>query len=388
MRNTFKTLFNALKSKLYILSHFSVVWKDILNIRSKVETNMGGLPYVVEWLKYAQDITPDGGLSAGYSFSRGWLSSYPETTGYTIPTFLDYYHLTNEKEYLNRAIKMADWLISIQMENGAFPGSLISEPLKPIVFNTGQVLQGLTKIYKETQRSNYLESAKRAANWLLKIQDEDGAWRRFTYNNIPHVYHTRVVWPLLELYEIVQNENYFKSSIKNVEWALRNQETNGWFRNNAFDLKSDPYLHTIGYTIEGLIECAILSKNKNWLNSAMKPAETLLDKLRREGCLSATYNADWEATAGYRCLTGEAQITLCWLKLFQINGDKKYFNAARELNNNLKILQEINSGNKGIKGGLKGSHPIWGDYQPFMYPNWVAKFLADTLILEKRLTED
>ena len=49
----------------------------------------------LEWLVAAQDATPDDGISRGYSFAystyfrgRGWQPSYPETTGYIIPTML------------------------------------------------------------------------------------------------------------------------------------------------------------------------------------------------------------------------------------------------------------------------------------------------------------
>ncbi len=60
-----------------------------------------------------------GGVSAGYSLENGWTPPYPETTGYIIPTFIKYSKLVNNKEYLNRAIKMADWEIEIQMKDGA-----------------------------------------------------------------------------------------------------------------------------------------------------------------------------------------------------------------------------------------------------------------------------
>ncbi|NIR46494.1 MAG: hypothetical protein GWN83_21255, partial [Gemmatimonadetes bacterium] len=50
----------------------------------------------VSWIERAQDATPDGGVSRAYSVgwtahanARGWQNSYPETTGYIIPTILD-----------------------------------------------------------------------------------------------------------------------------------------------------------------------------------------------------------------------------------------------------------------------------------------------------------
>ena len=35
-----------------------------------------------------------------------------------------------------------------------------------------------------------------------------------------------------------------------------------------------------------------------------------------------------------------------------------------------------------FSGGVKGSFPVDGDYCRYAYPNWAAKFLADSLMLE------
>jgi hypothetical protein len=43
-------------------------------------------------------------------------------------------------------------------------------------------------------------------------------------------------------------------------------------------------------------------------------------------------------------------------------------------------------GPKGIAGGVAGSYPLWGLYQPFRYISWGCKFFADALLLESRLT--
>jgi rhamnogalacturonyl hydrolase YesR len=280
---------------------------------------------------------------------------------------------------------MADWLISIQLSEGAFQGGFVNEVPKPIVFNTGQVLQGLLNIYKETTLKIYLEAANRAAEWLISIQDKDGAWRAFTYNNVPHVYKTRVSWPLLELHELTSEQKYIRAASKNIEWVLGNQDKNGWFRNNAFDSKTNPFLHTVAYAIEGLLECASLTGNKEWLESAIRPAEALLDEMKLAGTLSGVYNNEWKGTVKYRCLTGEAQMCVCWLRLFQLTGDCKWKDAAQNVSIGLKRLQNTTSDNRGIRGGVKGSHPIWGGYLPFAYPNWAAKFFADALMLEKKL---
>ena len=39
-----------------------------------------------QWLASAQDSQADGGVAGRYRLDRGWTSSYPETTGYIVPT--------------------------------------------------------------------------------------------------------------------------------------------------------------------------------------------------------------------------------------------------------------------------------------------------------------
>jgi hypothetical protein len=75
-----------------------------------------------------------------------------------------------------------------------------------------------------------------------------------------------------------------------------------------------------------------------------------------------------------------------WLRLFEVTGDLRYLNAALKMNEMLKELIPVR-GSRGIVGGLSGSYPVWGRYQPLRYISWGAKFFADALLLEQRLTK-
>ena len=71
------------------------------------------------WLCTAQDASGDGGVAGLYNLLKGWGASYPETTGYIIPTFLHYGHFFNSPEARRRAIRMADWEVDVQLPSGA-----------------------------------------------------------------------------------------------------------------------------------------------------------------------------------------------------------------------------------------------------------------------------
>jgi len=55
------------------------------------------------WLARAQDATGDGGIAGRYRLSSGWSSSYPETTGYAIPTLLTLADVLGDDQYRQRA---------------------------------------------------------------------------------------------------------------------------------------------------------------------------------------------------------------------------------------------------------------------------------------------
>ena len=98
--------------------------------------------------------------------------------------------------------------------------------------------------------------------------------------------------------------------------------------------------------------------------------------------LPGAFNHKWMANETFSCLTGNAQMAIIWLKLYKITRDERLLNAAVKNIEQLKSIQNLASRNDGIRGGIPGSYPIWGDYVNFGYPNWAAKFFADALMLK------
>src|SRR5207244_4170744 len=138
----------------------------------------------IEWLRRAQDATPDGGLSRGYSLvrhshygRRGWQPCYPETTGYIIPTLYAAARRLGRAELAVRAERAAQWEIEIQLPTGAVRGGAIGERESPAVFNTGQVLLGWLTAFDETGQGSFADAARRAARYLVATLDPDGHWR-------------------------------------------------------------------------------------------------------------------------------------------------------------------------------------------------------------------
>jgi uncharacterized protein YyaL (SSP411 family) len=386
-RGITSVLRDVFRYRLFVPAHLRIYLEDTWNVRRSDASSRESLDAAMQWLARAQDVA-GGGVAAYYSFASGWSAPYAETTGYIVCTMFDYYRLTKLEAYRDRAIRMSDWELKMQLPDGAFPGGHSGPSARPIVFNTGQVLQGLVRAYIETKDERYRSAARKAGDWLADIQEPDGSWRRHTYRDTVHTYHTRVAWPLHQLYQISGDERHAKAADMNLHWALGMQQPNGWFRNNALYLQTDHALtHSIAYAIEGLLEAGILTSNKSYVAAARKASDVVLEIFRSTGGLQASYDGQWTSPDGYACVTGNAQMAIVWLRLFEITQDERYARAALDMNAMVRALQNTTSSHAGIRGGIKGSDPICGGYMPMCYLNWATKFFADALILEARLRQ-
>ena len=354
------------------------------------------LHLLLRWIFDAQ--RPDGGVAAYYSLLTGYSESYPEVTGYIIPTLYDaaqqeFKHkakLINAKLINNdRAVAAAEratrWLLALQMSDGAFPAGLHGSEARASVFNTGQILQGLVRAQAETHRAETLEAACRAADWLIKIQQPDGSWSGpGAYQNSPHTYYSMVAWALAQLSAHRADHRYAIAAGKNLDWVLSYFQPNGWI--DGINLRGHPnYLHFIAYVLQGVLECGLLLRRNDAIEAVARSAWALLRRFETNKFLYGAYESDFKNGQRFTCLTGNAQMSCVWLRLYEQTDDLRYLNAALKMNEMLKEFLPAR-GAKGVVGGVSGSYPIWGRYQPLRYISWGCKFLADALLLEQRLS--
>jgi hypothetical protein len=368
-------------------NHARLVFEDLFRRasgpRHEHQVHLQG---AIDWLCCAQDVrdglSDAGGVSAGWSFEDGWLPSYPETTGYIIETFIAAAAVLEQPELIERAVRMVDWELSIQLADGAFPGHFGEAGSQPVIFNTGQIMHGMVAGYTQLGRDDCLEAAVRAGHWLRKQQDDDGCWRRFEHNNVPHVYNTRGTWALLATGLLAGDAELVASAKRNLEWALSQQTASGWFASNAFIPERSPFTHTIAYAIRGFLESGVLLDEDRYLQAAVSAARAMANVQRQDGWLAGTYKDGWIAGVSYCCLTGLAQMSLNWTRLAQITGEESFRGRARAGLDYLKTTQKLAASDAAVRGGIAGSSPIWGDYSRFEYPNWAAKFFSDALMMD------
>lgn len=335
------------------------------------------------WLCQAQDLSRsgDGGVARHFSLIDGWANSYPETTGYIVPTMLACAEYMGSSEIKERARKMVEWLCSIQFPDGGFQGGVIGEtPCVPVTFNTGQILIGLSAGYLAFGEK-FKEPTCRAAEWLVNTIDDDGCWRKHPTPFAAQgekAYESHVSWGLFEAARVTGIERYAKAARKNCLWAISKQKKNGWFKDCCLLQPHQPLTHTLGYVLRGILEAYNYTKEDIFLEAALKTANGLKLTLRSDGLLPGRLREDWSAGVNSVCLTGTVQIAACWFDLGRITKNESFITAAKLANSYVRKTVDITTRQKNRRGGVSGSYPRYGEYGSYQYLNWAAKFFIDS----------
>ena len=342
-----------------------------------------------DWLARAQDAGGNGGVAGRYRLGRGWTNAYPKTTGDLIPTFLALADALNDRAFEKRAAACVAFLAPLQMQNGAFPAGEIGGSSAPSAFNTAQIISGLTAWHRHSGDRACLKAAKKAADWLVSLQESDGSWRQYFIGGLASTHDAYLACWLAELGALVDEPRYLASAEQNLGVILSHQvDATGWIELAGYDRaqqqKREALTHSIAYTLMGALRTArILGDNDAVARlraAALAPARLLTEI----DWLPAVLDWQWQPKTTHACLTGNAQMAELWLTLHGMEADNLLFDAATRSLNIVKQSQSLDNPNLDIRGGVAGSNPIWGDYIFMGLPNWAAKFFVDALLLLKR----
>jgi hypothetical protein len=368
---------------------FAVEKRRYAKVYSGIHENLDVETHLREaaaWISRAQDTGPDRGVAYGTHFGGSFLPSYPETTGYIIPTFLRLAQVWKDPSFRQRAVEMGEWEIDIQMPSGAVMGGMANDIPTPAVFNTGQVLLGWAALARETGDSRFLDAGRRGAAWLAGIQESDGSWRagnsRFADARAT-VYNVHAAWGLYALASAAGDRELQRAALRNAEYARSRQTPNGWFPDCCLSDPARPLLHTVAYAMQGLLEIGLLAGDAGLVGAARRTADSLMEVMTPDGFLPGRVRPDFTAAVGWSCLTGSAQTSIVLSKLAAHTGEARYRDGARRVNRYLMARHDISASDPAIRGGLAGSWPVGGDYGRLMVLNWAAKFLIDALLEER-----
>lgn len=368
-------------------------YPELAKIPNAIQEDRIHLDAALDWLMQAHIATNEQGVAAGFNLrTRSWGNAYRETTGYILPSLLLAADTYNQPDLQSAALKMAEWELAEQQEDGSYGELQPDGSMSKKIFNTGQVLLGLCVIARRTADSRFIEAAKRAADWLTSLQASDGSWDKYTTQG-PRTYHAGVAWPLLEAFHLTKDERYLRAAERSLDWVLDQQKPNGWFEQTSLSHPDHPWTHLIVYTLRGLFESSQLlpveSRYKRSCLEAVKTAsQAILNtythaKRSSFSLLPGTLDPEWKGKERYSCLTGDAQLAILWLKLGKLSQNPHLIEAAHSLIDDVKRTQVLISCHPEVRGGILGSFPIYGSYVAYHTLNWATKFFIDALLLKQ-----
>lgn len=272
------------------------------------------------------------------------IKSYPEVTGYYIPTLIRW-------GYKELAVSYAKWLCNIQHEDGSWYDTFGENPY---IFDTAQILKGLISI-----RNLYPEVDKHiiaGCDWILTNMSDEGrlispmenAWG--DGKTFSELIHTYCISPIKESGIIFNRKDYIDKANKIAEYyttECKEQILN-------FDLLS----HFYAYVMEAMIDIGRIDL-----------AEEAMDKIallqKESGAVPAYNNVDWV------CSTGLFQLALVWFRLGNIERGNRTFEYACKLQNDTggwfgSYISEVNS--------LENN-----SYFPNSEISWANKYFLDAL---------
>ena len=337
------------------------------------------------WLARAQDATPDGGVVGRYQLNGGWSSSYPETTGYIVPTFLALASAL-DPAFEGRAQRCVEFLLTLQLECGGFPaGEVAANRTEPSVFNSAQIVHGLLRWHLHSGDEASLRAARRAADWIVSLQEADGAWRRHAVGAQPATHMAHLSCWLAELGAYCADTRYLEAASRHLDWVMSHRDpVTGWFDRCDFDAEDHEArvatTHVIGYALSGVLVLGRTLERDDALAAVRLAGERLAHALERDGWVSGVLDAEWQPRAASACLTGNAQIALFLLDLHAQQADERLLQVAVHAIDLVKRSQLVHVRAPDLSGAIPGSAPIWGSYIRGACPNWAAKFFIDALL--------
>jgi folate-dependent phosphoribosylglycinamide formyltransferase PurN len=356
-------------------------------------TDEDHLRAAAQWLAAAQDSQSDGGVAGRYQLSCGWTSSYPETTGYIVPTFLALNRALPGAGFRERAERAVGFLLSVQLPDGGFPGFEIADNrTAPSPFNTGQILHGLTAWHRETGDDDVRIAAERAVHWLLGVQDPDAAFRRHFYGELAATYSAHLACWIAEWGEHAADHAALGAAGRHLDWTLAHRRENDWIALCGFDedqhRADEAFTHTIAYTLAGILATSEILGRSDGIAAVLAAAERLARRMELSRFLPGLIGSDWRGRSRFACLTGNCQMAMIWFRLHSLSRNLRLANAALKAIDLVKIAQPMRNPNPGLFGGAPGSDPVHGSYIEGAVPNWAAKYFIDALLEKRRVLSE
>lgn len=205
-----------------------------------------------------------------------------------------------------------------------------------------------------------LERAQQEDGSFLSMYDaETDEWQRpgDNFYDDKGCLHAKHAIGLLKLSRAIGDERYTQAAVRVCDWVLKLQDDDGAFR--ATERTQQVVSHPHCYATEGLLFAHYVLGTQCYLDAARRAGRWLLRAQNRDGAMSIAYKRRWwrmgrrvvETVRPRRVTDATAQSIRIWLALYYLDGDPRFLAACQKARGFLARMQCTASSDRNAVGG-------------------------------------
>ena len=389
MRDAWRTVYARLKDPVFPVDH-EMHYRNSMESLTKLTRQYGdswGLPFSCQ--------LPQMDVSS-VSFQFGFVGQQPGI-GYQLIRFGD---KENRPESYQKGLNIVDFWVRTAMTDIGAPQVCYNPTItgfEPMPFWTRMIADGLENILdayvymkkKGEEKTAWLDFCLKAANWFVRIQNEDGSWyRAYNTNDGSMRMDSKantisVVRFLIQLYLVTGEDTYRQAALKAGEWSYQNTYKLMEYRGSTCD-NSDIMDNESGiYAIFGFLSLYDLTGEQKWLDALIGAAD---------------YTETWTYTWSYPVrvlwpnhpftrnpVSGQSPVTLgggggdmymaacayVYYRLYVITNDEHYRDYAEFIHNNTRQANDVDGSFGYALPGLSHEGGRFGDQTFMSHYHWL-----------------
>ena len=298
----------------------------------------------------------EGKSRCDYYINRGeWVPYEPAWhTGQIIYALTEAYRVTGEKSYLEDAVRAGNWWVSLEIKDNPEMKGLIraihGNGVNEIVFATiSDGTAGLYRLSKATGDEKYARVATSSGDWLYRhtydrehgvcydiidpatgrvVKENSPFWPEKTHQGLYDVARPNTEGSLfLDMYRFTGEETYKKAFIDLCNSLVEKQSDNGLWMDFMPNHKADNSFHprfNLWYA-ESLLDCYELTKDKKYLNAAIKTAEMYAKAQQKNGTIYyRNYTDGTPPDRSSVCGSAVSFSGIIWIRIMELGGGDQF----------------------------------------------------------------
>ena len=392
MRGAWRTVYKRLKDPLFEVDH-EKHYKTTMESLTKLVRQYGdswGLPFACQ--------LPQMDVSS-VSFQFGFVGQQPGIA-YQLIRYGD---MENRPESYEKGLNIIEFWVRTGMSEFGAPYNCYNPTItgfEPMSFWTRMIADGLENILdaylymkkKGIDKPAWLDFCRKAADWLVRIQNEDGSWyRAYSFNDCSMRMDSKantisVVRFLVQFYLVTYDDIYKQTALKAGDWAYDNTYKLLEYRGSTCD-NSDILDNESGiYAMFGFLSLYDLTGEQKWLDALIGAAD-----------FTETWTYVWSYPIrvlfpnhpfSKNSISGQSPVTLgghgsgwgdmymaacayIYYRLYVITGDDHYRDYAEFIHNNTRQANDVDGSFGYAYPGLSHEGAMFGEQTLVTHFHWL-----------------